>query len=540
MMTLDSEVSKPGIEWPLDLGKHWLQTCIETHQCQNAESLSWMPTRLLELDKPEVGKLRLIHTPEVDGMTQHHIPYVTLSHCWGKIDLQKLEQDSFEKLSRGICVNDLHQTFRDAVKVATYLGVNHIWIDCLCIYQDSEADWNRESSLMGKVYKHSVCNISATAAKNAKDGLFQKRGAAILQDCYHKSRWDDRTNRQWRIAPANFPAKWLLDGPALYRAWVVQERILAPRVLHFGEGQLYWECQDFDACETYPGGVPKFVSGESNRPNPFKTKGFQMSIDSSSSEMVQKQATSEILRSWREIVNVYAECDLTEPSDKLVAISGLAKSVQESLGGAEYLAGLWRMSLLTDLSWGTYLKRGKRPAKYRAPSWSWASIDGQILDWGRRGKDREFLAELKVASIEEVSIQHRGDDKTGQVYGGSLRIHGHLMTLGNFDNDAGLASPDTTVNGVKLHKLPRMHIDVDVKGERLHVLPLTWHNRKRLLLDCLLLQPVADKEGQFQRYGRMELDCAMYKIDSLSSVMNESWMEYEADLGDGRYSVVVV
>ena len=500
-----------------------------------------MPTRLLELDNPEVGSLRLVHSEHLDKSTGANTPYVTLSHCWGKIELQTLKQESFPKLSGGIPVSSLHKTFQEAVKVALFLGVNYIWIDCLCIYQDSAEDWARESSLMGKVYEHGLCNISATAAKDAMGGLFQERTVPILQDGYVESQWEDARNNQWRVAPANLPAKWLLDGPALYRAWVVQERILAPRVLHFGQRQLYWECQDFDACETYVNGVPKFVSGESNWPNPFKTGGFNTELSLSQPPTAQQRTINKILSSWREIVNVYAECQLTVAGDKLIAISGLAKSVQQSLGGVEYFAGLWKVSLLADLSWGTYLKRGIRPADYRAPSWSWASLDGPVLDWGHRGKDRDFSPELDVASVLEVSVQPRTSDPTGQIDGGLIRLQSNLMTLGEFNiYQTRDSTPPAQINGVQLHRIHGGRIDIDVKGEQIHVLPLRWLNSKRQKLDCLLLQPTGLKKGQFKRYGRLDLECEKYEIESLDHVINESWIEFEEDLGNGRYTISIV
>ncbi|KAF1938046.1 hypothetical protein EJ02DRAFT_469220 [Clathrospora elynae] len=42
------------------------------------------------------------------------------------------------------------------------------------------------------------------------------------------------------------------------RAWVTQERLLAPRILHFGRSQLLWECLEYDASESYPHGLPAF------------------------------------------------------------------------------------------------------------------------------------------------------------------------------------------------------------------------------------------------------------------------------------------
>ena len=66
----------------------------------------------------------------------------------------------------------LPRTFKDAIQLTRNLGVSYLWIDSLCIIQDSMEDWRRESRLMDKVYRYSACNIMAEAAINCDGGLF--------------------------------------------------------------------------------------------------------------------------------------------------------------------------------------------------------------------------------------------------------------------------------------------------------------------------------------------------------------------------------
>jgi hypothetical protein len=99
-------------------------------------------------------------------------PSMTLSHCWGGAGVLKLTAGSLHELSTGIEISILLQTFQDAIPVALALRVNYLWIDSLCIFQDSIADWARKSSAMGNVYRHGLCNIAATASKDGNGGLF--------------------------------------------------------------------------------------------------------------------------------------------------------------------------------------------------------------------------------------------------------------------------------------------------------------------------------------------------------------------------------
>jgi hypothetical protein len=78
--------------------------------------------------------------------------------------------------------------------------------------------------------------------------------------------------------------------------------------------------------------------------------------------------------SWHTIVHLYSRGRLTCSSDKLVAISGIARVIQER-SKDQYLAGLWRRQMEIQLCWFAYINWQARPKAYRAPSWSWASVD---------------------------------------------------------------------------------------------------------------------------------------------------------------------
>lgn len=104
---------------------------------------------------------------------------------------------------------------------------------------------------------------------------------------------------------------------------------------------------------------------------------------------------SSLYRGWHAVLEGYSRCSLTMEKDKLVAISGIAKTFQAKLKD-DYIAGLWRRVLVTDMLWKVSSRgneasghHARRPKEYRAPSWSWASVDG-VIQPGYAARDEDF------------------------------------------------------------------------------------------------------------------------------------------------------
>jgi hypothetical protein len=74
---------------------------------------------------------------------------------------------------------------------------------------------------------------------------------------------------------------------------------------------------------------------------------------------------------------MYSECNLSFKQDKLVAIAGLAKIINDR-SQVPYYAGLWADDILGGLLWLAKCPTLTHPGVHRAPSWSWASLDGPI------------------------------------------------------------------------------------------------------------------------------------------------------------------
>lgn len=172
----------------------------------------------------------------------------------------------------------------------------------------------------------------------------------------------------------------ITNAPVSKRAWIVQERFLSPRILYFVEGELFWECAELCASESCPFGIPNFEETVRHRCGGDYIFGdqYQYPIDNTFDTETQSRSCSPLdnaLRIWYNSVEIYTKANLTKASDKLVAISAIARELKPSMK-SRYFAGLWRDNLVPQLAWNCF--RGTRSTVYRAPSWSWASIDGEI------------------------------------------------------------------------------------------------------------------------------------------------------------------
>ena len=350
--------------------------------------------------------------------------YMTLSHRWGNASFLKLKLTNLAELQTGFSVTDLPRTFQDAVVIARRLDCRYIWIDSLCIIQGSKEDWLYEAGLMGDVYANSLCNIAATWNLSSDDGCFGERNVADASDLVLRSKWANLKPATFRVVNSRLWDDLVTSAPLNKRAWVVQERLLATRVLHFGRTQLAWECHELDACETYPAGLPP-----TQKTTHSVYKGLDPAIDGKRLQSMGDARSAPNLHAyhlWNKIVTAYTAGELTMPSDKLIAISGVAKRMK-ALADDEYLAGLWKSTLASGLLW--MVNHGKqanglpstRAAQYRAPFWSWAALDGQIVP-GRPS------VEGILVSVEEarIDLQSTGNP-FGQIKSGWIRLRGVLL-----------------------------------------------------------------------------------------------------------------
>lgn len=345
-------------------------------------------------------------------------PYITLSHQWGASENSSpiLKRNNLQNFSRhGVDVATLPLVFRDAIALTRRFGVRYLWIDRLCIIQDSEEDWSHEAQLMQKVYASSYCSIAASDADVPSKGCFFERQPEVVSPW--KCAMPDEGEAEWTLIPGSGVMQgvmglnkedhkdWrrpLSQSPSsLYkRGWVLQESILAPRILHCSNRQLYWECPSTVCCETFPRGLPEWmwaledlfaIRRQLAAPGAgAATLHYASGRHAGEGENGEQRAAPNLLThsAWQSTVETYTRCKLTFPKDKLIAISGIAGAFLPSLG--PFCLGLWKNHLTTGLLWSVDtseilkarlaagLHPQQPPGPYRAPSWSWASVDGPV------------------------------------------------------------------------------------------------------------------------------------------------------------------
>jgi hypothetical protein len=123
----------------------------------------------------------------------------------------------------------------------------------------------------------------------------------------------------------------ILQTPLNRRAWVMQERMLSPRVIHFGKHQLFWRCQMHTACETFPKGIPEATGSAA-----FSQSAYGVDFQHLS-------CTRGLLEDlWFQVIENYSTYGITRESDKLIALSGIARMFGEEVKETDdkYIAGL--------------------------------------------------------------------------------------------------------------------------------------------------------------------------------------------------------
>ncbi|KAE8442698.1 hypothetical protein EG329_002943 [Mollisiaceae sp. DMI_Dod_QoI] len=229
---------------------------------------------------------------------------------------------------------------------------------------------------MEHVYKNSYFSIAATHAADGRGGLFVERDTDFLRPYKVTATWNGEEPVELFITEdlVKWVDKFNLE-PLITRAWVVQERLLAPRICHFTATEVIWECNELWACERIPGTAlqPKYYLPDTNLPSHSFSS---LSLDSPNWDLDARNC-------WVGIVHVYSKSNLTRETDRLAAISGIARKMQGFLGD-DYLAGMWRQNLEYQLIWSINpieMTRNKLPPstrspQYIAPTWSWASVNG--------------------------------------------------------------------------------------------------------------------------------------------------------------------
>ena len=372
--------------------------CSSRHDCPRNKTL--LPKRVIDLGHDE-NSLRLYESCNESEV------YAILSYCWGECSgLLKTTSTTLESFKQEILWQQLPQTIQDAMIIIQRLGLRYVWVDSLCIVQDSYKDWETEAAKMGQYYRNAYITIAASSSASAQCGILKDR-MTISEPKMVLFSGEDMMD-YFIIAQARPARLWPSPvhdlGPLTERGWTFQEHALSTRMIHFLDSEVIWECRS------------EMIS-EDGHPIQDNTYSLIREI----SEIMKSPETA-----WRFCVRVYSSRALSILDDKLPAISGIASHFQQKTGYS-YLAGLWKETLDVDLVWSSWgwEEADKPPQILEGPSWSWASIHGGVAFDMEDINDCTHVKTLLV--IKGVQCKSKGTNAFGQVTEGILEVTGPLQ-----------------------------------------------------------------------------------------------------------------
>ncbi|KAF2665660.1 HET-domain-containing protein [Microthyrium microscopicum] len=502
-----------------DIARNWLHDCQFHHSTCLSRTARELPTRIVDVgnlgDAPPV--LRLVHPQGAKGEG-------------GNID-PVLNADTIEPYKGNIPFSELPLNFQDAITITRDLGIRYIWIDCLCILQDSPSDWLTESQNMGMLYQNSTVTISAMVSERSTHGIL--KGNPPIPDPRPRklSVCSDKLSTigiSVERMSSNEESLRVLDmrAPLAARGWCLQESILSPRQLYYGNEQIYWRCpQGYASADGLTTG---------NR--------FPVALEPEISLLIYKNVLAQVdtglpnlrnvLLSYQNLVQQYSS---RSESDKLVAFSGLASRVHSALEGS-YLAGLWSCNIRNCLLWigelGTCRGRSPNdPVAFQAISWTTCQFELELID-------------------SHITLQ---DDSNpyGKVLSGHLTVEGRTMPLvrsaqvvpeRNEERQAGWGHFDEPVEGIDIQaswtflafnttKSLIVSMETSREGQKDWDLDLTLFypedylvlvvfagNNSEEAADCLVLKRLSEQPDEsYERVGTL----AMYGDFRIAWI--ESW-----------------
>ncbi|KAI9736160.1 MAG: hypothetical protein M1834_001045 [Cirrosporium novae-zelandiae] len=412
--------------------RYWIQKCNNLHHdCPKENDLTHLPTRVID-----VGSTNSKQSPFLYVSCSIKARYITLSHRWGLGKTFRTINAKVAEYQNELPVHEMSQVFRDAIELTRDLGIQYLWIDSICIIQDSPKDWEVESSKMANIYGNSWFTIAAALSDNIDTGLFAQRDPLAIKPCrvHLRSSTDSDMEivRIWK--ETELLGISLLHRYLLYtRAWVFQEQALSPKILHFTPHQVYWECFSENYAESQP--LRRLEWTEA----PPKLSNSQHRVLLGSSGH-----SNDVFGTWLFLVGTYTARQLTYDTDRLPALSGIAKvilaRIEASSNTDEYLAGLWNRDMIRGLVWYPDKVRllgikHTRPLTYTGPSWSWVAINGPI-SFPLRNKDSWRYSYSPTSWTDSPAVGApcstllsaktlaRGLDPTGQISSAKLTILG--------------------------------------------------------------------------------------------------------------------
>ncbi|KAH6637396.1 heterokaryon incompatibility protein-domain-containing protein [Boeremia exigua] len=476
--------------------------------CRESETLEkplLKPKRLLKIVDGEKEDVRLL----LQDTLMDSERYIALSHCWGTPTAgqhragevpQTKQADVPLYMSAGIPVVKLTKTFCDAVHLSRTLGVRYLWIDSFCIIQDDDDEKRLELPKMGDIYGGAYLVVAAASAKNGDGGLYRREPQHMFDlvssggETLKATVFEKRHHDIWKKGEQLWEAG---DLPLLGRAWALQERLLAKRMVHFTCKELIWECRSSVDCEC----------GDLQNPETSGQFGIGKSLKTEYARIIRHGNSNERLSFWQTVSTQFSLRCITRPSDRPPALSSIAKQIDMPGIFGRYLAGIWEYTLPGGLLWWS-TQCGVSPGKPRShvrdrtsgvPTWSWLSIEGPVDMWGKH-----------VKSL--VCTHIPASDESGDTYGISIRdgigVWGKtavvriINILENGASKAAVQFPNgSATTYFDTDTYPFEFDDDDGETPKLLALRFSITGDGRGFVHALVLRQASEENNTFERLG---------------------------------------
>ncbi|RBR24896.1 uncharacterized protein FIESC28_02314 [Fusarium coffeatum] len=283
---------------------------------------------------------------------------------------------------------------------------------------------------MGSVYGNCELNICMEGSASPTEASFGSRDTDLILPAYITLKGFDGSLVKVRLVCDKSYELDVKESPLRKRGWVFQEWYLSKRSLVFGRMQLWWHCRQMLACEMLPHGI------EGTTYQDYVRDAYSMKDTYSGENSTLSQSL------WWDLIKQYAGTGLTrESKDRIIAFSGMPKMFgQAHQIQKEYVAGMWQSHLPQALLWYRFFGgKTSRSNDYKAPSWSWMSIDGPFdlndhlkpTGWSKLAQT-VTTHQCSIVADVKLSLADKGNP-LGILHGGAITIYGHLVNCGKGD-----------------------------------------------------------------------------------------------------------
>lgn len=366
------EVQRLGPRVDLNRVRSWISDCEAKHH-------EWCAKTVQPPIPPVDFRLLDVFTGTIVEM-KTDCRYVALSYRWGQVKhLQLTEVTRKELMTPGGLagkISSLPNTIQDAIYLCQQINERYLWIDTLCIVQDSDADKDKQINQMDSIYGKAFLTVAAAGGNDASADLPGLRNDFPSRQPTLKIAGLELASLHTGVERLTSRSEWNTRG------WVFQEQALSTRILYFTSDLVYFECLESlrreDVNVVGPEAEKFRLAPGSNNPGfrAYKTRcNFRQHIcdpelDFSKFKNDQRKRDgimSTLFETFSLLLKDYTSRNLTQHSDIRNAFLGVEKFLSRHMG--PFFHGIPEAAITGGLAWHSLHAQPVRFLEY--PSWSW-------------------------------------------------------------------------------------------------------------------------------------------------------------------------